>query len=234
MKRTAPLNREAIVMAAMARIDADGLEAFSLREVARDLGVYPTALYWHVPGGRNGLLAAVAAVTLKDVAPPLDDDACWRDWLLRLFKRYREALRRHPNVAPLLGAQFVSNTGVDPILVERTLAALTRAGFKGPILIDAYNAVIAGMVGYVTLELASAPRDAATEWESDLRSHIHNLDPVAFPIIAEHQDALLDRAFILRWSNGSDVPLDGGFRLFCEALISGLGNALQTGGASPA
>ena len=98
MKRTAPLNREAIVMAAMARIDADGLEAFSLREVARDLGVYPTALYWHVPGGRNGLLAAVAAVTLKDVAPPLDDDACWRDWLLRLFKRRPQGLHGVPQL----------------------------------------------------------------------------------------------------------------------------------------
>jgi len=52
------LSKERIVEAALAQIDRDGLAAFSLRDVARALGVYPTALYWHVPGRNDSRVMA--------------------------------------------------------------------------------------------------------------------------------------------------------------------------------
>ncbi len=51
--RRGELTRDQVVAAALACLDRHGIEHFSLREVARDLGVYPTAVYWHVPGGRR-------------------------------------------------------------------------------------------------------------------------------------------------------------------------------------
>lgn len=220
--QTKPLSREAIVEAALARIDTVGLDGFSLREVARDLGVYPTALYWHVPGGRNGLLAAVAAAAMEDVAPAIGGADDWRDWLRLLFRGYRSALHRHPNVAPLLGAQLVSNAGVDPVLVERVLGVLEQAGFADDALVDAYNAVIAGMLGFVTLELAPMPGDDPAGWAQALRQQFEDIPAGAFPVLARHRERLADRAFIVRWTSGSTRPLDGGFRIFTEALITGL------------
>ncbi|WP_204322846.1 hypothetical protein, partial [Streptococcus pneumoniae] len=70
--------------------------------------------YWHLPGGRNTLLAEAAAAALNDVAEPFGAGGDWAEWIRGLFKRYRDSLRRHPNVAPLLGAQLVSNAGVNP------------------------------------------------------------------------------------------------------------------------
>ena len=208
--------------AALACIDRVGLDAFSLREVARDLGVFPTAIYWHVPGGRNGLLAEVAARVLEGITPSLDPAVAWADWLMDLFRRYRTAIRRHPNAAPLLGARLVSNPGVQADLIEGVVWALERAGHVGPDLADAYNAVIAGMVGFVTLEFARAPDDDAAAWRMSQHAHVATLTDGRYPAIARHAEALSGRAFILRWEDGVSRPLDSSFERFAAALICGL------------
>jgi AcrR family transcriptional regulator len=52
------VSRDRIVGAARHIIESDGIEALSMRKVAADVGVAPTAIYWHV-GGREQLLNAV-------------------------------------------------------------------------------------------------------------------------------------------------------------------------------
>jgi TetR/AcrR family transcriptional regulator, tetracycline repressor protein len=224
------LSRERIVRAALRLIDESGLESFSVREVARLLGVYPTALYWHIAGGRNALLAEVASTTLGDVAPPFAAGDDWTDWIRTLFHQCRDSLRRHPNVAPLLGAQLVSNAGVDPALVERALSALTEAGFRGERLVDAYNAVIAAMLGYVTLELSPVPVDDPYGWGKEFEHKIRNLSSSEYPNLVANLDKLANRAFVVRWQSGMDVPLPGGFNLYVEALIVGLQYQASHGG----
>jgi TetR/AcrR family transcriptional regulator, tetracycline repressor protein len=216
------LSRERIVQAALKLIDESGLGNFSIREVARLLGVYPTALYWHIAGGRNALLAEVASTTLGDVAPPFAAGDDWAHWIRTLFHRYRDSLRCHPNVAPLLGAQLVSNAGVDPALVERALSALDAAGFHGEKLVDAYNAVIAAMLGYVTLELAPVPIDDPYGWAQSFERKIRALSPSEYPHLVANLSRLANRAFIVRWQSGIEAPLAGGFNLYVEALIGGL------------
>lgn len=214
------LSTERIVEAALALIDRDGLAAFSLRDVARALGVYPTALYWHVPG-RNALLAAVVEHALRDIWRPRGRGS-WQAWLRALFHRYRAAVRRHPNVAPLIGAQLVSNAGIGPELVECILATLAEAGFAGDRLVDAYNTVIASKVGFVTMELAAAPDEDRARWAAAMRARLRDVDPAALPVLARNLAHLGNRAFILRWENGTTVPLDRSFKLYVEVFIAGL------------
>lgn len=219
----ANLDRDLIVAEAVRLIDERGLEAFSLRELARALGVFPTALYWHMPGGRNAVLGAVAATAFADVVPPAEDAARdWEEWLRALFVRYRTSLRRHPNIAPLLGAQIVSNTGVDFELVERILTALDAAGFRDERLVDAYNTVVAGMLGYVTLELAPSPLENASEWASAFEAEIRAADGERFPRLARNLDALANKAFIVRWQGGAEQPLTRSFGFYVETMIAGL------------
>ena len=213
------LTREAIVSAALAQIDRDGLEAFSLRNLARALGVYPTALYWHVPG-RNALLADVLALVISPIAPG-DGVSGWQDTLRRLMSNCRAAIRRHPNVAPLLGAQLVSNIGANLALVEGVLDALAQAGFAGPRLVAAYNAVIAAMVGFTTQEFAPMPEDAAS-WQQAMRARLGSLPAGRYPLLSANLPMLANRAFILRWQNGVEAPLDEGFEMFVDVVIRGL------------
>lgn len=218
--RNPALSKEKIIAAALALIDRNGAAEFSLRDVARRLGVYPTAIYWHVPG-RNALIGEVCARVMHDIVPPVSTRN-WRAWLKSLFRRYRAAVRRHPNVAPLLGAQLVSNASLDVRMIEGALAALAHAGYRGRRLVDAFNTVVATMSGFVTMEFGPEPAEDPRGWAADLERRIRALGTAEHPVLARHLPALANRAFILRWQNGTKVPLDGGFEAFIDSVIRGL------------
>ncbi|WP_315707238.1 MULTISPECIES: TetR/AcrR family transcriptional regulator [unclassified Bradyrhizobium] len=213
------LTREAIVAAAIKLIDATELESFSMRNLAKELGVYPTAIYWHIPS-RNAVIAEVISEVLRGIAPALPLD--WKTWLKSLFWNYREAIRQHPNVAPLIGVQLVSNASVDLDMIERILTVLTQAGCPPERLRAAYNAVIAAMVGFTTQEFAMVPKEEAAEWAIGMRSVVASVEADHHPILARNIEGLANKSFILRWQNGAEAPMDDSFELFVDAFIAGL------------
>ncbi len=213
------LTREAIVAAAIKLIDTTELENFSMRNLAKELGVYPTAIYWHIPG-RNAVIGAVISEVLRGIAPALPLD--WKIWLKSLFRNYREAIRRHPNVAPLIGVQLVSNASVDLDMIESILTVLSQAGCPPGQLRAAYNAVIATMVGFTTQEFAMVPKEEAAEWAMGMRRVVASVDAESHPILANNIEGMANRSFILRWQNGAEAPMDDSFELFVDAFITGL------------
>ncbi len=217
-----PLDRERIVAAALDRIDRTGLNEFSVRVLARDLGVYPTAVSWHV-GTRAELLAEVVSLALKDVTPPRRRR--WQDWVRELMSRYRNALHRHPNVAPLLSAQLVSNAGVSMEIADALVGVLSSAGFEGKSLVRAHNAILGAMIGWVGLELApqSLSAGGAAEAIDRLRDRLDNLDPASHAALLSHREVLFNKAFVLRWESGATNPLDDSFNAFVHALVAGIG-----------
>jgi len=213
------LSKRRIAEAALAHIDEFGLGAFSMREIAARLGVYPATVHWHV-STREALLAEVAAMVMADVTPP--GKQAWQEWIAELFRRCRAAVRRHPNVAQLLGAQLVSNGSLPTELVEGVLAALVEAGFEGQPLLEAYNCVIAAMLGFVTMEFSPLPSDNTQAWAEELRERVHTIRPLDHPVLTRNLPLLANRAFIVRWDNGSTVPLDGSFERHIQIVIDGL------------
>lgn len=226
------LSREMIVQTALALIDSDGLENFSVRNVARALDVFPTAVYWHV-NDRNTLLSDVVTLVLQDLTPKRAAGR-WQDWVRQLLVRYRNIIRQHPNVAPLIGVQLVSNGSLDFRLVEGILGCLSEAGFKGQRLVDGYNVVMGGMVGFTTQEFASVPADETEGWKSTMRRSIAAVDKQAYPRIAEHLSAMTNKAFMLRWENGVTAPLDAGFGMFVETIVAGIDALARKGKRAPA
>ena len=235
MKKTAPetkpktagrpagggaLSKRLIAQAALAHIDEFGLGAFSMREIAARLGVYPATVHWHV-STREALLAEVAAMVMADVTPPPGKQS-WQEWIAQLFRRCRAAVRRHPNVAQLLGAQLVSNGSLPTELVEGVLAALVEAGFEGQPLLEAYNCVIAAMLGFVTMEFSPLPADNTQAWAEELRERVHTIRPLDHPVLTRNLPLLANQAFIVRWDNGTAVPLDSSFERHIQIVIDGL------------
>jgi TetR/AcrR family transcriptional regulator, tetracycline repressor protein len=47
------------------------------------------------------------------------------------------------------------------------------------------------------------------------------------PTLARYLPQLANKAFILRWSNGSKVPMDSSFELFVDVIIMGLEQRLK-------
>ncbi|MGN6319340.1 TetR/AcrR family transcriptional regulator [Trinickia sp.] len=221
------LSKEKIVAAAIEQIDRNGLMGFSLRDVARSLGVYPSAVYWHV-ATRNDLLASVVEATMVDVAPE-PDKLSWQDWLRALFSRCRAVIRRHPNVAQLLGGQLVANASLSPGMIDRILSVLVSAGFKDDQIVDMYNVVIATMVGFSALEFASMPTDDPAAWAEQLQEKVRSIRALEYPTLARYLPAMANKAFIVRWQNGTDAAMDAGFKAYVDTAIAGMERMLARG-----
>src|SRR5215472_15937965 len=104
------LTREAVVDAALALVDAEGIDALSMPRLARQVDAGVMTLY-HYVGSKSELLEAVALraiaeVRLRDLHAR-DASAILLDW----GRRMREVLLAHPGVAGVLAHQSVIGHG---------------------------------------------------------------------------------------------------------------------------
>ncbi|MDO9360122.1 MAG: TetR/AcrR family transcriptional regulator [Polaromonas sp.] len=229
------LDRARILEAALVLIDRHGPQAFNIRELAQMLRVFPSAIYWYVPS-RNDLVSGAVALAMNGVADDLGAGR-WQDRLRALLHRYRDVLRRHPKLAPLVASELIYNAAFDATLLDHLVQLLEDAGFAGPDLIDAYNVVFAAMCGFATMELSTAPPDDGEAWEAACRTQIAGIDSARQPALARHADAMQNRAFVLRWSSGSSRPLDSGFEAWVDVIVRGVesrARALRRAASAPA
>jgi AcrR family transcriptional regulator len=92
--RRRPLSRERVLGAAVALADEAGIESFSMRRLAQDLGVVPMALYKHV-ANKEELLDGMVEVIVGEIDPPLQGGD-WKNAVRLRVLSARRALQRHP------------------------------------------------------------------------------------------------------------------------------------------
>jgi AcrR family transcriptional regulator len=94
--RRAPRTREDIAAAAMAVADAEGVDAVSMRRVARELGVGAMTLY-HYLESKDDLLELMADAVVGEFLVPDDElPSGWREGLAAIARATRAAFERHP------------------------------------------------------------------------------------------------------------------------------------------
>ncbi|GAB2916849.1 TetR/AcrR family transcriptional regulator [Rhodococcus aerolatus] len=114
MTTAGTIDGDVILSAALRLVDAEGLDALSMRRLAGELGVAAPSLYHHVAGKAELLDALVDRVGAGADASWFADRA-WDVALLRWGRTYHEALRSHPGLAPL----FVRSPGASPAALRR-------------------------------------------------------------------------------------------------------------------
>jgi AcrR family transcriptional regulator len=122
------LTVDSVLERALALADAEGLDAVTIRRLARDLGVTPMALYWHV-SNKDDLLDGMAARLLEQADIAVDASASWLDQLRQVLASLLAALRAHPAAAMLLSTRTVSSEG-GLAVTEAILDILRRGGFS--------------------------------------------------------------------------------------------------------
>jgi AcrR family transcriptional regulator len=95
-----PLTRDAIVEAALRVLDKEGMEGFSMRRVAEELGTGAASLYWHVRN-KEELFQLIFEQVAQEVTLPEPDPACWQEQLRDLALQMRAVLNRHRDVGRL-------------------------------------------------------------------------------------------------------------------------------------
>jgi AcrR family transcriptional regulator len=126
-----PLSPERIIDTAAAIIDHEGIDALTMRRVARELGVASTAIYWHVRT-RDDLLKGVLERAISEVAIPEVDEVEWEEGL-RILCRSLATVLQHPHIVAL--AQQVPSDAAYLVL-HRKIAILLSAGFSAEDAVD--------------------------------------------------------------------------------------------------
>jgi AcrR family transcriptional regulator len=173
MPAPARTSRDAIVGAARAILEEDGLDAVTMQAVADRVGVRAPSLYKHV-ADRTALIRAVSEAVTADlavvmqIARPAHDP---KDDLRVIARRYRTFVRRNPVGYGLLFARVepdaLPDASVLAALGEPIVAATRRVvGEDGAL--EAARTFVAWAHGFTSLELAGGFRlggdlDAAYE-----------------------------------------------------------------------
>lgn len=152
--RPPKFSREQLQAAALAIVDADGLDALTMRSLAAAVGTGPMTLYNHVRDRAELDLLVVDAV-LAGVTLPA------RPTVERVTTAMWRAARAHPHALPLVLTRRTSSPAVLD-LAEALLRALEVEGLAGLVPFRAVTALVAG---FVQVELTN-PLEQVAEVES--------------------------------------------------------------------
>jgi AcrR family transcriptional regulator len=149
------LSREQIVAEAIRLLDAEGIDALSMRRLGTRLGAAATSIYWHV-ASKDELIELVVDATYGELeVPDAGDPAAWRAAATRFAHSLRSTLLRHPWMAPLLAQAGLAHLGPNLMrLTERLAALFEGAGFTGREVRQAVATVISYVLGVATSEAA--------------------------------------------------------------------------------
>lgn len=146
------LTRDKIVGAALAIMDAEGLETVTMRRVGRELGVEAMSLYNHVED-KDALLDGVCEQVMRGFSfPPHASD--WTVEARALARSFRRVLRSHPNVITLFSQHTGRMLSFDAFRpMEAALSCLRRAGLSEHETAQAYRMLGGFIFGFVLMEV---------------------------------------------------------------------------------
>lgn len=162
MARPPLISRRRALEAALSIIDSEGLDALSMRRLARELSVNSAAFYYHFKN-KDEILIGAALLALEEVRVPNDRDGDWREWLIDNALTYRQALLAHPALAPVLLKRHPLRIG----LAEHDLSAAKLVSQGVPVgavmpLMDCLESLAIGSVLYGSAVARDKHRG---EWE---------------------------------------------------------------------
>ncbi len=196
------LTVERIVATAVAMIDADGLDGFSMRKLGGQLRADPMAVYHYFPS-KAALFDAVVESVYCEIDFAGVDEAWWDEAVASYGHRMRDALVRHPHVLPILATRPVSTLPV-LVLIEAMASQLVRAGAKPTEALLMVNCLAMFVTGHLLADVGEpvgGPEAPGSESP--------DVDPSAVPTLVS--------AMSEGWTFDSDRIFDEGLR----ALIAG-------------
>ncbi|MEW1807719.1 TetR/AcrR family transcriptional regulator C-terminal domain-containing protein [Pseudarthrobacter sp. NPDC080039] len=209
--RKAPLSREVVLAKALEIVDAEGLDALTMRRLGMELGRDPMSLYRYAEN-RAALLDGVSELVLNQLnIHPEDPD--WKEQLRKIAHNLRMLALRHPNVVPLLVTRPLSTPlGLRPLgtlrPLEQILSLLVAAGFEPADALHVYRAYYGFLYGHILNELQEYVVDPE-ENEVLLRLGLHRLPAKEFPKLRALAPALAEYDGATELDQGLTILLSG-------------------------
>lgn len=215
-----PLTREKVLRAAVSLADKSGIDALSMRELGRQLGVEAMSLYNHV-ARKDDLLDGMVDLVIGEIELPAPG-AEWREGMRSRAFSAREAFKRHPWAPALIDSRVSSGAGRLRYF-EAVIGVLRRAGFTVELAARAFSLLDSYIYGFgrQSLNFSSGGGGEAQAAEAFLR---------AFP--AEEFPYLAEMAGAQAASPGYDEAADFEFGL--NLILDGLQRVLDSARQAPA
>ena len=219
--RRPALTREQILTAAVAIIDADGVDALTMRRLGQALARDPMAIYRHTPDKDallDGVVEHVAAELITPREPDSNGNGDWEAVLRRTAHTFRRVALAHPRALPLLLTRPLSGPlALRPLgtlqLLEELLELFSTAGFDQPGALHAARLFTGFLYGHVLHELQEQIHNP-DEIDDLLRLGLQRLPITQFP-------RLRSLATVLASYDGA-AELDEGLTIVLAGLRSQL------------
>ncbi len=215
------LTREQIVTEAIALLDAEGIEALSMRKLAARLKSGATSLYWHV-ANRDELIQLVIDQIYGEVEIPDPGDAAdWRAAMSRFGHSVRAGVHRHPWLVSVLDNIVAASMGPNLMkITESSVTLLTRAGFDLREAERVMSTVSAYTLGIAISEAAYLNRTDEAQLRAELKAAMTAAEdhPIVHELYSSYSDAeVLDVHKIM----------DADFEYGLERLLDGIAARLD-------
>jgi AcrR family transcriptional regulator len=180
------LSRERVLQMAIAKADAGGLEALSIRQLAEALDVAPMALYRHV-ANKDDLIDAMVDVVFSEIGLPLAGN----DWKASMRQRaiaVRDALTRHRWAIGLMEARRTPGPA-NLRHHDAVIGRLRAAGFSIAMTAHAYSVLDAYIYGFALTKLNlpfESSDDVGAVAETMLEPFPVNAYPNLMEFLTEH------------------------------------------------
>ncbi len=205
------LTREGILTKAIELLDAEGMEALTMRRLGAELGVEAMSLYRHITS-RQVLLDGIAGQLMAEVNDHRRDfGGDWVQAARRLSIGFRAVALAHPAAFGLIGLRALNERETrHPI--EALLAEFRAAGFAPDRAVAAYRLLASYVRGFVLIEIAGFTVVAGLD-----RSDPRNGGALAYPnpTVAELADEL------------AHEPTEAQFRSGLETILTGLRHEIE-------
>ncbi|MCM6772347.1 TetR/AcrR family transcriptional regulator [Nocardia sp. CDC159] len=186
--KTSGLRREQIVAAAVELLDAEGLDALSMRKLGARLGAGATSLYWYV-ANKDELLELALDQAWGEVELPDPERMSWREASSRVVYSLRATMRAHPWMAGLIGR--LPSVGPNAFaLTDAMRRMFVAAGFVDMDVYYANSTLISFVFGQVIPEVAMTQSMGRVEdYDIDgMRSAMNQLAGQQYPeIVADYE-----------------------------------------------
>lgn len=178
-----PLSRERVLQGALDLADVGGIGSLTIRSLARELGVKPMSVYYHV-ANKEQILDGIVDLVFGEIELP-SPHGVWRAEMRRRAISARAVLKRHPWVMGLLPSRTIPG----PAALrhhDAVIGTLRAAGFSVEMTAHAYALLDSYMYGFAIQE-ASLPFKG-------LESVAEVTAPLPHPVPADEYPHLIEMA----------------------------------------
>jgi AcrR family transcriptional regulator len=190
------MDQQAIVAVALEILDADGLEAVTMRRVAQELGTGPASLYAHV-NNKSDLLDMIHDAAIGDLAAVELSGEDWREQLKDFCRAALAQMAKHRDIA-VISLVRLAPTGPNVVrVIERMLGILRSGGLSDPVIaygVDTLALYISATAFEQGIDMDRRLSGTGTIEErfDQLNGYYESLPPEQFPHVTSMSRSLLD------------------------------------------